>query len=188
MKSYIYKMMIIIFILSSSIIAYKKSTEERVLYHNYIKNNIYESNIPKSRYEELIVYEGLTLKELSNKINNVLNSTLDGYGTNIASIALEYEVDPLVATGIILVETGCKWNCSYLTKHCNNIGGMKGTGCGSYASFKDLDTGLNAFIRNLANNYYAYGLTTPELMNKKYAENPNWYKDVNYYINLIKAS
>ncbi len=188
MKSYLYKMMVIIFILSSSIIIYKENNQERILYQNYIKNNIYESNIPKSRYEEPIVYDGYTMTELSGKLNNVLNSTLSGYGENIAKIALEYEVDPFVATGIILVETGCKWNCSYLTKHCNNIGGMKGSGCGSYASFSDLDTGINSFIRNLAKNYYAYGLTTPELMNRKYAENPNWHKDVNYYVNLIKAS
>ncbi len=188
MKSYLYKMMTIIFILSSCIIIYKKNTQERILYQNYIKNNIYESNIPKSRYEEPIVYEGLTMIELSNKLNNVLNSTLSGYGENIARIALEYEVDPFVATGIIMVETGCKWNCSYLTKNCNNVGGMKGSGCGSYAAFSDLDVGLDAFIRNLARNYYAYGLNTPELMNRKYAENPNWHKDVNYYINLIKAS
>ena len=119
----------------------------------------------------------LFMIELSNKLNNVLNSTLSGYGENIARIALEYEVDPFVATGIIMVETGCKWNCSYLTKNCNNVGGMKGSGCGSYAAFSDLDVGLDAFIRNLARNYYAYGLNTP-----------NWHKDVNYYINLIKAS
>ena len=57
MKSYLYKMMTIIFILSSCIIIYKKNTQERILYQNYIKNNIYESNIPKSRYEEPIVYD-----------------------------------------------------------------------------------------------------------------------------------
>lgn len=118
-----------------------------------------------------------------------MNSTLDNYGETIASRALEKNVDPVIAASIILVETGCQSNCSTLVKKCNNIGGMKGKGgCGSYAKFSSLDTGIDAFINNLSKNYFAIGLTTPDKMNKKYAENPNWHNDVNYYVKKIKAS
>ena len=182
-------MISIVLILSSILIIWKDSNQKEILTHNYIVNSIaFESGIPKSRFDDIPIYDGLSLNEIGSKIDKVLNSNLKGYGKTIAALAIEKDVDPYIAASIILVETGCKWNCSYLTKNCNNVGGMKGSGCGSYAAFSDLDVGLDAFIRNLARNYYAYGLNTPELMNRKYAENPNWHKDVNYYINLIKAS
>jgi len=134
-----------------------------------------------------IVYDGMTLDELSEKINRSLNSTISGKGYLIASHSLEMGVDPYMATAIMLHETGCKWGCSYLVNACNNVGGQKGSGCGAYAYFNSLDEGIMAFINNLSRNYIDYGLTTPELINPKYAEDPNWAKNVNKYIEQIKA-
>ena len=76
----------------------------------------------------------------------------------------------------------------YLVKTCNNVGGMKGSGCGSYGAFPTLDDGIRAFIDNIARNYVAYGLTTADTMNPKYAENPLWSTNVNRYITKIKNS
>lgn len=87
----------------------------------------------------------------------------------------------------MLLETGCKWTCSGLVQKCNNVGGQKGTGCGSYAYFNSLDEGIMAFIDNLNRNYISYGLTTPEEINPKYAEDTNWSKNVNKYIEIIRA-
>ena len=134
-----------------------------------------------------IVYDGKTLDELSETLNKSLNSTISGKGYLIASYSLEKGVDPYMATAIILHETGCKWNCSYLVRECNNVGGQKGSGCGSYSRFNSLDEGIKAFIDNLYNNYISYGLTTPEEINPKYAEDFNWSKNVNKYIENIKA-
>ena len=134
-----------------------------------------------------VVYDGMTLDELSDKINRSLNSTISGKGYLIASHSLEMGVDPYMATAIMLHETGCKWGCSYLVNACNNVGGQKGSGCGAYAYFNSLDEGIMAFINNLSRNYIDYGLTTPELINPKYAEDPNWAKNVNKYIEQIKA-
>lgn len=134
-----------------------------------------------------VVYDGMTLDELSDKINRSLNSTISGKGYLIASHSLEMGVDPYMATAIMLHETGCKWGCSYLVNACNNVGGQKGSGCGAYAYFNSLDEGIMAFINNLSRNYIDYGLTTPELINPKYAEDPNWSKNVNKYIEQIKA-
>ena len=83
-------------------------------------------------------------------------------------------------------EPGCKWGCSGLVTSCNNVGGMKGSGWGSYGYFDTLDDGIRALIDNIERNYVAYGLTTAELMNPKYAENPAWASNVNSYINRIK--
>jgi archaellum component FlaF (FlaF/FlaG flagellin family) len=137
--------------------------------------------------EETKVYDGKTLNELSETIEKSLNSTISGKGYLIASYSLEKSVDPYMATAIMLHETGCKWGCSRLVNECNNVGGQKGKGCGSYAYFNSLDEGIKAFIDNLYRNYISYGLTTPEQINPKYAEDPNWAVNVNKYIENIKA-
>ena len=137
--------------------------------------------------EDEIVYDGKTLEELIQTINNSLNSIISNKGDLIASYSLEKGVDPYMATAIMLHETGCKWNCSRLVRECNNVGGQKGSGCGSYSYFNSLDEGIMAFIDNLERNYISCGLTTPEQINPKYAEDPSWAKKVNKYIEEIKA-
>lgn len=187
MKSYCIKMFAIVLIVNSIILIFKEKNKEDIIVENVVVNNlIYRSDVPYNQYQEEKVYEGLTLEELGAKIDNVFHSTLSGYGTTVASLALEKGVDPVVASSIILVETGCKWTCSSLVKNNNNVGGMLGKN--GYAKFASLEVGIEAFINNLANNYYKKGLNTPELINKKYATNPNWYKNVYYYVDLIKAS
>lgn len=139
-----------------------------------------------------IVYDGMTKEELGAKLNRSLKSTLSGYGDKFADLSLEYGVDPYVAVAIVLLETGCNsGRCSSLVRTCNNVGGMKGNpGCGggSYARFSSLENGIEAFIKNLSLNYYQRGLTTVELIGKKYAESNTWATKVNRYISKIKAN
>lgn len=138
-----------------------------------------------------VIYNGMTLEDVSSQLNRSLTSTLSGHGEYIASYSIERGVDPYLATAIMLHETGCSWNCSSLVVSCNNVGGMKGSpscGGGSYRYFSTLDEGIKAFIDNLADNYYAYGLTTPELMNSRYAESTTWAMKVNTYISKIKSN
>ena len=59
---------------------------------------------------------------------------------------------------------------------------------GSYKSFDSLEEGIIYFLEMLYNKYYSKGLTTPELINPKYAEDKNWASKVNKYITSIKAS
>ena len=129
----------------------------------------------------------MTIEQLTEKLNKSLKSTVAGYGNLFASYSLEKGVDPYMAEAIILQETGCKWDCSYLVKSCNNVGGQKGSGCGGYSYFPSLDEGIKAFIDNLYNNYVSLGLTTPEQINPKYAESTLWAVNVNSYIDIIKA-
>ncbi len=139
-----------------------------------------------------IVYDGMTLDELGEKLNRSLKSTLSGYGPVIAKKAIDTGVDPYVAVAIILHETGCYFGtCSTLASQCNNIGGMKGgptCGGSAYRAFSTLEEGIQAFINNLSKNYYQKGLTTVELIGKKYAESNTWSTKVNYYIEKIKAN
>ena len=136
--------------------------------------------------QPVIVYDNLTYDELVAKLNNNLNDDLAGKGDIIASKSLELGVDPYMVTAIMLQETGCKWTCSDLVKACNNVGGQKGYGCGSYSYFNTLDEGIEAMITNLYNNYYTKGLTTPETINTVYAESQSWSYNVNRYIEEIR--
>jgi hypothetical protein len=145
-----------------------------------------ENNVTK----RVIVYDGMTMSELTEKLNRSLKSTIAGKGDVFASYSLERGVDPYLAVSIMLLETGCNWSCSSLMRKCNNVGGQKGSpSCdgGSYKSYPSLDEGIKGFIDNIADNYYAYGLTTPEAMNKKYAASDMWAIKVNNYISSVKA-
>ena len=134
------------------------------------------------------VYDGMTMEELTAKLDNILSSDLSGMGYAYAKYSIELGVDPYLAVAISMHETGCSWDCSYLAKVCNNIGGQKGTGCGEYQSFSSLEEGIYEFILNIKRNYVDYGLLTAEAMNPKYAEDATWAYKVNNYIEKIKNS
>jgi len=154
--------------------------------------------IVKEKEEEkvaqpVIVYDGLTIEELTNKLNRVLKSTLAGTGSSFANYAIQLGVDPYLAVAIVFQETGCYWgSCSAMVDQCYNVGGMKGGyySCwgGSYAAFPTLDEGIKTYIYNLYNNYFSRGLTTAEAMNASYAEDTLWASRVNNYINIIRNS
>lgn len=160
--------------------------EEEIIKIDSIAELKKEGNVTK----KVIVYDGMTMSELAEKLNRSLKSTIAGKGDVFASYSLERGVDPYLAVSIMLLETGCNWSCSSLMRKCNNVGGQKGSpSCdgGSYKSYPSLDEGIKGFIDNIADNYYAYGLTTPESMNKKYAESNMWAIKVNNYISSVKA-
>lgn len=138
-----------------------------------------------------VVFDGLTIDELSKKLDKSLTSNLTGTGHIFASKSVEYGIDPYLAVSISLLETGCKWGCSYLTRECNNVGGMKGypTCPGtSFRQFNSLEEGIEIFIENIALNYYQKGLTNAELMANKYANgSTTWAAKVNNYLESVKA-
>jgi len=143
--------------------------------------------------EEPIVYDGLTMNQLVEKLNRNMKSDISGMGNVYASYALEIGIDPYLALAITLHETGCNGTsgCSKLLRECNNLGGQKGSpSCngGSYKKYDTLELGIKGYMDNIKKNYYDYGLTTPETMNKKYAADPNWSVKVNKYIDSIKAN
>lgn len=163
---------------------------KQLLSENTTKTTITEEDENKIIQPE-IVYDGLTLEELSAKLNRSLNSTISGYGNLFATKSIELGLDPYLAVAIVLHETGCSWGCSELVNQCYNVGGQKGApGCwgGSYRAFNSMEEGINAYLENLYYNYYAIGLTTPETINPKYAESTAWASRVNAYIEKIKAA
>lgn len=171
--------------LTSSINEVEKNEIEEIKYADKIDEYNKNDNVQP----RIIVYDGMTMEELAAKLNRSLNSTVAGKGELFASYSLEKGVDPYLAVSIMLLETGCKWTCSGLVQKCNNVGGQKGSpNCsGGYRSYPTLDDGIKGFIDNLADNYYAKGLTTPEAMNSKYAESNTWAVKVNNFMSSVKA-
>ncbi len=133
-----------------------------------------------------IVFDNLTMEQLVAKLDKSLKSDLSGTGNLFAKYTIENGVDPYLAVAIVLHETGCYSSCSSAVKNKNNVGGMMSNG--SLISFNSLEEGIKSFVVNLKEKYYDKGLNTPELMNKKYAANPNWYVKINSYINKIKQA
>ena len=134
-----------------------------IFYNSETKNlNIEEthslgaSNEIEVNDEPAIVYDGLTLDELTEKLNRTLSSNLEGYGYLFAEKSVELGLDPYLAVAITMHETGCKWGCSSLLRKCNNVAGIKGSpGCngGSYKKFDSLEEGINYFLEMLYNSY-----------------------------------
>lgn len=147
-----------------------------------LKKETEETAIP----ERIVVYEDMTMEELTDKLNRTLSSDLSGKGESFAKYSIELGVDPYLAVAIAMHETGCTWECSYLAKQCNNVGGQKGEGCGEYKAYDTLEDGIYGFILNIKNKYVDYGLMTADEMNSKYAEDPTWSSKVNNYIEKIK--
>ena len=131
------------------------------------------------------VYQGMTIEELSAKLNRSLGGILAGHGRTIAEHSLKVGADPYVVTAIMMHETGN--GTSRIANSCYNFGGQKGSGCGGWKRYGSVDEGLKGMIDNLYNNYYAHGLTTVEAIGSKYAESGSWPSMINWYIGRIKA-
>ena len=146
--------------------------------------------------EREVVWDDLTMDELVAKLDANLKSDLAGTGYLFAKYSLEYGVDPYLAVGISLHETGCNstGGCSAHVVDCNNIGGQRfKPTCyagGTYGRYDTLEEGIEGFVRNIANNYVAYGMTTAEAMQAKYVGtgSTSWAPAVNRYIENIKNS
>lgn len=173
------------------IMYYTNTTEsEKFVYLNELyKPGLVDREITETKKpERIVVYENMTMEELTIKLDNILSSNLTGMGQHYAKYSIELGVDPYLAVAISLHETGCTWGCSYLARACNNVGGQKGTGCGEYQAYPTLEDGIYGFILNIKRNYVDYGLLTADQMNPKYAEDPLWSSKVNKYIEKIKNS
>lgn len=84
-------------------------------------------------------------------------------------IFMEQDYDITLAIG--RYETG--WWKSYACTVKNNPGGMSRNEVPIY--YDTIDEGINAWVQNLANNYFAIGLDTPEKIAEKYCPNNSDY-------------
>lgn len=82
-----------------------------------------------------------------------------------------YGIDSSIVLGIARLETGNFTSYAYLVG--NNPGGMSVNEVPII--YGSIEEGVEAMVSNLAHNYFAIGLTTPELIGQKYCPvNQNW--------------
>lgn len=82
-----------------------------------------------------------------------------------------YGADYDITLAIGRYETG--WWKSYACTVKNNPGGMSRNEVPIY--YDTIDEGINVWVQNLANNYFAIGLDTPEKIAEKYCPNNSDY-------------
>ena len=89
----------------------------------------------------------------------------------------EYGIDAEIPLAIAKLETGHFTSRAY--KEGNNVGGLSINEVPM--SFESLDAGIEAFVQNLANNYFAQGMDTVEEIGAKYCpvNKDHWIKVVN---------
>lgn len=146
-----------------------------------------ENDVKEEIRKASVVWDDLTIDELSEKLERSMNSSLKGKGRLFATYSIELGLDPYLALAITLHETGCSYSCSGLVRSHNNLGGLKG-GNGKYMAFPTLDDGIKGYLDILYKRYYSKGLTTPEKMNPVYAQSTTWASKVRWYMNKIKAA
>ena len=177
----------LLIILSGVMIKVNDKNKENEVIANLDENIITTEEVTTTTRK--VIWDDLTVEELTVKLNKNLYSDLEGTGEHFARYTEETGLDPYLAVAIVNLETGCKWGCSSLARSCNNIGGIKGSpSCngGSYKRFDTLEEGIKSYLDLVYYNYYSVGLDTAEKMNPKYAESTSWAFKVNNYYNDIK--
>ena len=131
--------------------------------HDYLDSqiNISVSNFidEYEYYQEKHYFNGEKSDVIASKINRHLKGVLKNKGEFIVEYSLSVGMDPYLATSVMLHESGCSWNCSYLARVCNNLAGNKGgPGCngGSYRKFNTIEDTLRNIL-DIANELEEYG-------------------------------
>lgn len=179
----------LLIILSGVMIKVNDKNKELVVIASLDENIITTEEVITTTTTRKVIWDDLTVEELTLKLNKNLYSDLEGTGEHFAKYTEATGLDPYLAVAIVNLETGCKWGCSTLARSCNNIGGIKGSpSCngGSYKRFDTLEEGIKSYLDLVYYNYYSVGLDTAEKMNPKYAESTSWAFKVNNYYNDIK--
>lgn len=154
---------------------------------DYVDNGVYPYSNPPEIYDDgSIVFDGMTVTELTNKLNKSLRGFVTNTGYLFADYTRKTGLDPYLAVAIMLHESGCNGTCSNLAVNYYNFGGFRSTGSNWY-HYDTFDEGMNAFLNVIYNNYYSQGLTTPEAIVCKYnACSEHWVSQVRDYMNTIR--
>ncbi len=159
---------------------------KNIVLTNYKSNEDIELLVEKNMRIE--VSNGLTRDELITKINKNLKGVLSNKGEYIVDKCLNLGIDPLLVVSIMVVESGCSYNCSYLARNNYNFGGIKGSN-GQYMKYSSVDNGIDSMINVLYYGYISKGATTPESIGPKYAgDSTTWAPSVRSIMRRIKNS
>ena len=172
--------------------------KENVTYSCEKTIDIKEEVINEQINEEKIIEEETIIEDTSETTEQLeYTCPFDEITCKIQTVALNYKIDWKLAVAISKHETGVY--TSYAFKELNNVGGMMywDGKKSSLKSFDTLEIGIDAFIKNLKNNYINMGLITIEQIQPKYApigasNDPNnlnsyWVSGVYKYYNQLNG-
>lgn len=134
-------------------------------YHGYT-----DFNAQIDRYNDLIAEQSKEIYSLNYKLYEAemaLKHEKEKAKTPqemIEESCEKYGVDPDLAVAIARLETG--HFTSYAFTILNNVGGLSDNEVPR--TYSTIDEGVDRFVSNLARNYFAKGLTTPEEISGKY--------------------
>ena len=99
-------------------------------------------------------------------------------------------VNPYLIGAIIIVNTGCNYECNAITTSCNNVGGIhgNGNGCfgGTYRKYDNLEAGIRDLVDYIANNFYSKDLKSPLNIYSGYGKDSAWGYRVYRYMEKLK--
>lgn len=133
--------------------------------------------------------------QIETKQEEEYKCTLDEVSCRIKQKSIEYGVGEYANIFIAISkhETGNYTSSAFKNK--KNVGGMM---CkDGLITYNSLDEGIDAFVKNLANNYIKQGLNTVEKIQPKYCPiddprdvkglNVHWISGVNYYLSQLEG-
>ncbi len=114
---------------------------------------------------------------------SVYNSPLANYAQQFVSVADQYGLDYRLLPAIAAQESGL---CATAPKDSYNCWGW-GIYTHKMTIFSSYADAINSIGRQMSQNYYSKGLTTPESIGKVYnpASPEGWANHINYFINQI---
>lgn len=132
--------------------------------------------------EPIYIENELVTAQMTAEEAEAVNCT--GSVEGMIIIACEYYgIEPDIPLAIAKLETGHFTSTAF--RECNNVGGMSVDEVP--ISFDSLEDGVDAFVGNLAENYFGKGLDTVETISNKYCpvNASEWANAVN---ELLKSS
>ena len=142
-------------------------------------------------------YEGENAVKIGQKIDNFLKGKMAGKGEVISKYAINSNLNPYLVAGMIIEESECDLECSFLVKKCNNVAKLKydandlsQASClgGYYQKFNSLDDSIKSYIKYIKTNFYDKELTTVSDIANNYKKNVRWVFRVNQKMDNIKKS
>ncbi len=142
-------------------------------------------------------YQGEDAVKIGHKIDNFLKDKMEGKGEVISKYAINSKLDPYLVASMIIEESGCDSECSFLVDKCNNIGklyynekslGQKACLGGYYQQFDSIEDSVRSYVRYVKENFYDKELTNLNDIYKVYKKDVRWLFRVNERMNNIKKS
>ena len=169
------------------------------VYHNFDFKVLAKEINSSIKTTEQIPQENTTILEKTTQIEmkqeEGYKCTLDEVSCKIKQKSVEYGISEYANIFIAISkhETGNYTSSAFKNK--KNVGGMM---CkDGLITYNSLDEGIDAFVKNLANNYIKQGLNTVEKIQPKYCPiddprdvkglNVHWISGVNYYLSQLEG-